>query len=252
MNVIDSPFVVFAAVLVLQWLAAYVGDALRRKVRPFRKEGERQDFDIIRTASLTLLGLIIGFTFAMAVSRYDQRKNLEEAEANAIGTAWVRADLLPTDDAGRIRALLGKYCVKRIAYYTARDARQIGQINADTGKLQAELWTVVAGAAKAAPTPITALVVSAVNEVLNSQGYTQAAWWNRIPFTAWMLMGLIAIACNLLMGYGEHRTTAFLVVLPLIVSTSMFLIADIDSPRTGIIRVEPHNLLSQCQSIKPT
>ena len=52
-------------------------------------------------------------------------------------------------------------------------------------------------------------------------------------------MGLIAIACNLLMGYGEHRTTAFLIVLPLIVSTSMFLIADIDSPRTGIIRVEP-------------
>ena len=64
--------------------------------------------------------------------------------------------------------------------------------------------------------------------------------------------GLIAVACNLLMGYGEHRTTAFLIVLPLIVSTSMFLIADIDSPRTGIIRVEPHNLVSQCQAIRPT
>jgi hypothetical protein len=67
-----------------------------------------------------------------------------------------------------------------------------------------------------------------------------------------MLMGLIAIACNLLMGYGEHRTTTFLFVLPLIVSTSMFLVADIDSPRTGIIRVEPHNLLAQCQSMRPT
>jgi uncharacterized membrane protein len=96
------------------------------------------------------------------------------------------------------------------------------------------------------------LVVSGMNDVLNAQGYTQAAWWNRIPFTAWMLMGLIAVACNLLMGYGEHRTTAFLIVLPLIVSTSMFLIADIDSPRTGIIRVEPHNLVSQCQAIRPT
>jgi len=75
MSVIDSPFVVFATVLLLQWLAAYVGDVLRRKMRAFRKEGERQDFDIIRTASLTLLGLIIGFTFAMAGRGFAHRKS---------------------------------------------------------------------------------------------------------------------------------------------------------------------------------
>src|SRR5215813_1770936 len=101
MHNFDSPFFVFAAVLIVQWLAAYAGDAFRRKVRPLKKEGERQDFDIVRTASLTLLGLIIGFSFAMAVSRYDQRKNLEEAEANAIGTAYLRSDLMTTDDAER-------------------------------------------------------------------------------------------------------------------------------------------------------
>jgi hypothetical protein len=188
----------------------------------------------------------------MAVSRYDQRKNSEEAEANAIGTAYLRSDLMTTDDAERVRDLLRKYCVQRISYYTARDERQIGPIGIETGKLQAELWGAVSRIAKAQQTPIMALVVSGVNEVFNAQGYTQAAWWNRIPFTAWMLMGLIAIACNLLMGYGEHRTTTFLFVLPLIVSTSMFLVADIDSPRTGIIRVEPHNLLAQCQSMRPT
>ena len=90
-----------------------------------------------------------------------------------------------------------------------------------------------------------------MNDVLNAQGYTQAAWWNRIPFTAWILMVLIAISCNLLLGYGEHRTTAVLLILPLIVSISLFLIADIDSPRTGIIRVQPHNLVLQCQSMNP-
>ena len=184
MSVIDSPFVVFATVLVLQWAAAYVGDVLRRKMRPFRKEGERQDFDIVRTASLTLLGLIIGFTFAMAVSRYDQRKNLEEAEANAIGTAYLRSDLMATDDAGRVRDLLRKYCVQRTSFYTARDERQVGPIDIETGKLQVELWGAVSGVAKAQQTPIMALVVSGVNDVLNAQGYTQAAWWNRIPFTA--------------------------------------------------------------------
>jgi hypothetical protein len=252
MHNFDSPFFVFVAVLIVQWLAAYAGDAIRRKVRPLKKEGEREDFDIVRTASLTLLGLIIGFSFAMAVSRYDQRKNLEEAEANAIGTEYLRADLLPADDGSRIRELLRKYCDERISYYLARDEIHVGQIDTDTGKLQAELWGVVARVASAQPTPIVGLAVSGMNDVLNAQGYTQAAWWNRIPFTAWMLMALIAIACNLLLGYGEHRTTAFLLILPLVVSTSLFLIADIDSPRTGIIRVQPHNLMAQCLSMKPS
>ena len=63
------------------------------------REEERADFGVVLSATLTLLGLLIGFSFSMAVSRYDQRKNLEEAEANAIGTEYVRADLLPTGDA---------------------------------------------------------------------------------------------------------------------------------------------------------
>jgi len=247
----DSPFIVFAAVLAVQWLAAYAGDAARRKLRPFKKEGERQDFDIVRTASLTLLGLIIGFTFAMAVSRYDQRKNLEEAEANAIGTEYLRASLLPANDALRVRELLRNYCDKRVSYYTTRGETHLGQTDVDTAKLQAELWDVVARVAGTQPTPIVGLIVSGMNDVLNAQGYTQAAWWNRIPFTAWILMILIAIACNLLLGYGEHRTTRFLLILPLVVSTSLFLIADIDSPRTGIILVQPHNLILQCGFMKP-
>ena len=84
-----------------------------------------------------------------------------------------------------------------------------------------------------------------MNDVLNSQGYTQAAWWNRIPTAAWWLMAAIAIGCNLLIGYGAHRTNGLLfLVLPLAVSVSFFLIADIDSPRAGVIRVQPQNLIS--------
>jgi hypothetical protein len=90
-----------------------------------------------------------------------------------------------------------------------------------------------------------ALAVSGMNDVLNSQGYTQAAWWNRIPVVAWWLMAAIAIGCNLLIGYGAHRTNGLLfLVLPLAVSVSFFLIADIDSPRAGVIRVHPQNLIS--------
>jgi len=188
----------------------------------------------------------------MAVSRYDQRKNYEEAEANAIGTEYVRADLLPAADAARVRALLANYLDQRVLFYITRDKQQIRQINARTAQLQTELWSAVLGPAAAQPTPIVSLAVSGMNDVLNSQGYTQAAWWNRIPIAAWGLMAAIAICCNLLIGYGARSVNAeggLLLVLPLVVSISFFLIADIDSPRAGVIRVHPHNLESLVESL---
>ena len=214
-----------------------------KKMRPLKEE-EREDFNLVRTAALTLLGLIIGFSFAMAVSRYDQRKNLEEAEANAIGTEYVRADILPAEHATKLRELLKRYLDQRVAFYLARDRAQLGQINAETAKLQAELWSIVVNAVTSRQTAVEALVVAGMNDVLNSQGYTQAAWWNRIPVAAWALMGLIAISCNLLFGYGERHGSALALVLPFIVSIAFFLIADIDSPRAGVNRVKPQNLLA--------
>jgi hypothetical protein len=250
MSSLDTPFLAFAIALAAQWLALYAGRLFCQKVQPLREE-QRKDFDVVQAATLTLLALIIGFSFSMAITRYDQRKNYEEAEANAIGTEYVRADLLPTEDAVRTRELLRRYLERRIAFYQARDNRSLGQIDADTTKLQAELWSTVLRAAKVQPTPVLALAVSGMNDVLNTQGYTQAAWWNRIPIAAWIMMGLIAIAANLMVGYGAHRRGAFLFVLPIVVSISFLLIADIDSPRGGIIRVLPQNLLSLSQSIPP-
>ena len=247
MREVDSPFVALVAIFVVQAIAAYVGDLCRRRVRPLRSE-ERADFDLVRAAALTLLGLIIGFSFAMAVSRYDQRKNLEEAEANAIGTEYLRADLLPAEVAARVRHLLRSYIDLRILYYEATDRRRIREINADTAKVQAEMWSAVANLEK--DTPSTALVRWGMNDVINSQGYAQAAFWNRIPLTAWALIGIIAIACNLLLGYGERRTSWFLLILPVLISISFFLIVDIDSPRAGIIRNVPENLLAAQQSMK--
>jgi hypothetical protein len=88
--------------------------------------------------------------------------------------------------------------------------------------------------------------------VLNSQGYTQAAWWNRIPIAAWGLMAAIAICSNLLLGYGARNAKGQIIlhmVLPLVVSISFFLIADIDSPRGGIILINPHNLVNLLESL---
>ena len=215
------------------------------------KEEQRDDFGVVQAAILTLLGLLIGFTFSMAVSRYEQRKNYEEAEANAIGTEYVRADLLPVPDAAKTRDLLRKYLDQRILFYTARDDRELERINTSTAHLQTEMWSTVQAPASASPTQVVALAVSGMNDVLNSQGYTQFAWWNRIPVAAWGLMATIAIGCSLLIGYGSHRREIPLfLVLPIAVSISFFLIADMDSPRRGLIRVQPQNLISLAQSLQ--
>jgi len=249
-TILDHPLIVFAGSLVAQWLAAYGGDFLRRRGRAVRND-EREDLDHVQTAALTLLALIIGFSFSMAVTRYDQRKNYEEVEANAIGTEYARADLLPAEITVNVRELLRKYLDQRISFYETRDETQISQINTDTAKLQAELWAAVFPAANAQPTPIHALAVSGMNDVLNAQAYTQAAWWNRIPVAAWWLMGLTAISCNLLLGYSERRRgVVLLLILPVIVSISLLLIADIDSPRGGVIRVLPQNLIALSETIK--
>ena len=214
-------------------------------------EDSREDFGVLLAASLTLLGLIIGFSFSMATGRYDQRKNLEEEEANAIGTEYLRADLLPPSDASQIRALLRQYTDLRLQFYRTRWRSQLRPINDQTSALQNQLWAAVSGPASAQPTPVRALAVSGMNDVINSQGYTQAAWWNRIPHAAWGLMAFIAIFCNLLFGYGAHRKDVrVFIVLPIVVSISFLLIADIDSPRGGLIHVRPLNLESLSNSLK--
>ena len=242
------PRLVFLITFVVLWAGAWLGGRLRRHEL---KEEDRGDYNLVVGATLTLLGLIIGFSFSMALERYDQRKNYEEAEANAIGTEYVRADLLPEADAARVRDLLRQYTDLRIRFYEDRDTNELQQIDAETTKVQNELWVGASRPAMAQPTPVIALAVGGMNDVLNSQGYTQAAWWNRIPAAAWALLLGIAVLSNGLVGFGTRKVDSRLVILPLVVAISFFLISDIDSPRRGVIRVHARNLVSLRAGLHP-
>lgn len=245
------PVWVFVLSLVTLWVAAYLGAALRRRQHEI-DDGAREDLGVVLAATLTLLGLVIGFTFSMALSRYDQRKNYEEAEANAIGTQWLRADLLPAEEGARMRARMSAYLEQRILFYNTRDEEVLTQIAQRTSRFQDELWASVLGPAKADPSPLTALAVSGMNDVLNSQSYTQAAWSNRIPTAAWALMVVIAIFANALVGYGSRGGVTLgrhIFILPLVISVAFMLIADIDSPRRGLIAVVPENLMDLAKAL---
>jgi hypothetical protein len=183
----------------------------------------------------------------MAIDRHDQREIFEEGEANAIGTEYLRADLLPPKAAAATKDLLIQYIDQRILFYSKQSPEKILEIRSKTDQLQMALWNEILPAVRTQPTAPIALVASGMNDVLNSQGYVQAAWWNRIPYTAWALMAAIAVCANLLVGFGARnfeKNMGLFMIFPCIVSVSFFLIADIDSPRGGVIRIEARNLVA--------
>lgn len=241
--IVDYPWLLLLPIsLVSLFLAARLGRAVRRNDAAAE---HREDFSVIQAATLTLLGLLIGFTFSMALGRYDQRKNFEEEEANALGTAYLRAELLPAAATAKLKSLLREYTAERVRFYTERDSLVNPELGRRTAKLQADMWSVARSEAVAAPSSNTQMVVLGVNDAINTQGYAQAAALNRIPHSAWLLLGTVALVANFLVGWGTRRPqidVLLLLIFPLVVSMSFVLIADIDAPRGGLIRVVPQNL----------
>jgi hypothetical protein len=247
-NLVDQPWPVLAASILTLWLASWIG------ARGFTRLHATEDaasayYDIILGATLGLLSLIIGFSFSMAINHYDQRKNYENGEANTIRTAYLRADLLAPADAAKVRGVIGDYLGQRIAFYEARDEEQLRQIDARTTQLEAELWSAVRVSGASQP-----LVVFGVNDMLSARGNAEASWSNRISLEAWILMAAIAICGNVLIGYGARKfspRTVPILILPtvVVISISLYLIDDIDSPRGGIITVAPENLRLLSESL---
>jgi hypothetical protein len=249
---VDHPAVLFIVLLALFIGAVAFGAYVLSRIFPLPGD-EREDFVVVQTSTLTLLALLIGFSLSMAVNRYDQRKNLEENEANAIGTEYARADLADAALSEQMKQALGAYTRLRLDHFDTREPQEITRIERSTAVLQNTLWQYATQVAHTMPTPIGATVVTGMNDVLNSQDYSEAALINRIPVGAWVLMIVIALCGCMVQGYGakgSHRSGLLVVILPVTVALSLALIADIDSPRGGFIHVQPQNLARLLASLK--
>ena len=247
----DNPLVILVLSFAALFLAAETGSYLSEK-RPKLTDTESNVLGVVLTGVLTLYAVVIGFSFSMATGRYDQRKNYEEAEANAIGTEYLRLGLLPPSEIARARSLLKRYLDQRILFYTTADSRRLRSIDSVTAQLQDNLWSSVEPIGVSQPTPVTAAIVTGMNDVLNSQSYTQAAWWNRIPVAAWGLIVVLSVCCCVLFGFYATRKSGRVLFwsLPVILSITFFLLADLDSPRGGVIRVYPQNLASLAGALR--
>jgi len=206
---------------------------------------------LLASAILTLLFLLIGFSFSMAINRYDLRKTCEQADAVAIGTMYSRADLLAPADAAKVQALLRKYVDRLILLYSVPGADRAVEVRAEVVRLQSELWATLLPALAAVPAPLMGALVQGMNDVVSAQRSSQAAWRNRIPVGAWALIIAISIGSCFLIGFRARRTDwlAFMVV-PVAAAISFFLIAELDSPRGGMIRVTPLNLSDLAQMLE--
>ena len=246
---VDFPPLVFIFSFAALTVAALCGDLLRKRSKS-SEEANRDDSGVVLAGTLTLLGLIIGFSFAMATNRYDLRKSGEQAEANAIAVLYMRADLLPPADAAKVHELLKRYINQRIAFYSTRNHGELNQIASSTSAIQNYLWSTIQALIGPLPPQLEGLFISGANDVVVSRLSTEAVWANRIPRAAWILMLITSVGCNLLVGYRARRTEWLVyLIMPIAVSIALFLIFDLDSPRGGAIRVRPNTLVSVSQSL---
>ena len=243
-----NPFVFHPEVLFLLLLAGVTGTLVRRRFEGVVATDHSNQFTALQASVLALLGLLLGFSFSMAVERFDERRRAEITEATAIGTAYVRASTLDDASARGQRELLRDYVQVRVAYHDARnDQRLVAEATKRTSELQRKLWAGARQATSNGAGPDTETKVgaylSALTEMFTAAELRQAAYENRIPRTAWALLIMVAAVANFLVGLGVWRWNAFLLlILPVVVSSTLTLIYDLDSPRMGMIRVRQDSM----------
>ncbi|BDU16689.1 hypothetical protein [Lysobacter auxotrophicus] len=234
-----------AALIVAREIGKFIRDRIPRG-------DDAKDDTFAMTSVLGLLALLIGFTFSIALSRYDARRELVVNEANAIGTTWLRADLMEAADRDRMRDVLRRYVDARIAFGNARSADEEVANYQQTEALQSELWsTMLAGIASFRDTERASLIVSTTNDAIDVAATRFTARQSHIPPRILRMLGMFALLAAGMVGFerGEQRraTTILFVLLTLAVT----LVIDLDRPSTGMTNVSQEPMLHLRASMAP-
>jgi hypothetical protein len=235
---------------------AEVGYRLGVRRRAVSGEGAPSDLGTTLGGLLGLLGLLLAFTFGMAGERYDRRKTLVVEEANAIGTAWLRTDLVPEPMRGQARDILREYTQVRLDAANYGNRPVVAGAMARSERLHEALWTATVAAAAAAPSPNTALFVASVNEVIDMHGRRiAAAVRNPIPPIIFATLYLVALLVLATLGYSRglsgDRSAATTATLSVVLAVVLALILDLDRPGEGYLRVSQQSMVDVRRSMGP-
>jgi len=208
-------------------------------------KGARTGTGTIEAAVFALLGLLIAFTFSGAVSRFDARRHLIVEEANAIGTAYLRLDLLPAGAQPALREEFRRYVEHRLEVFRKLSNVQAASAELDVAtKLQRTIWSqaVAASQAEGATPSAPMLLLPALNQMIDITTTRTMALQLHPPLIIFGMLFLVALASALLAGYamagGKDRKWLHVIAFALVIALTVYVILDIEFPRLGLIRVD--------------
>ena len=257
-----------------EWLTAIVFIAailaatelgFRRGRKFFGKEDSdtKSWITTIVASVLGVLGLLLAFTMNMSVVRFDARRLLLVDEANAIGTSFWRAQLVPPPEGPELANLLREYTQKRIdfskasrAQFITAEDRDINESHQRSGELQKEMWSRAAAFAQKDPRSVTAgLLLQTLNQTFDLEASRWAAFHAHVPASVIWADCMMALLASVLVGYSlglaGHRSIFHVVMLAVCITVVMMVILDLDDPRHGFIRVGYRPLLELQQQMGP-
>ena len=231
---------VLVVTAVLAWLAVELGYRVGRfRLKHHRKERGESVLSI-QASILALLAFLLAITFGMAVERYAARKHAVLTEANAIGTCYLRADLLPEPTASEVRILLREYVDTRIAGIRP-DRLEAAILRSE--ELHAELWDRAVRSVAADPVALgPALFTQSLNEMIDlHEVRVVAGLYNRVPFAIWIALYTVSLLAMLSVGYGlglsgSSRSVSTL-ALAVAFSIIIALVVDLDRPQSGLLTI---------------
>jgi hypothetical protein len=230
-----------------------------RRVRLRRRDEKASSgLGVIDAAVFGLMALLLGFSFSGAVSRFDTRRELIVQETNAIGTAWLRVDLLPEAAQPQIRDDFRAYLDARLAFYKDlghNRTKALDELNLSE-KLQTKIWSESLGAAKQTSSPaVLTLVVGSLNEMIDITTTRLVALQTHPPIPIYVTLLLLALASSLIAGFGmgdtDKRPWLHTLVFAAALTLTVYTIIDLEFPRVGIIRVDRYDqaLVNQRKSM---
>lgn len=254
-RIFTSEWRVILIISLLLLALAEVGFQVAKRRQREATDGHKSQVTGIQTAVLGLLALLLGFTFAMALGRYDSRRNLVLQEANAIGTTYLRASFLPETHKNAVEDFLRRYIDVRIPLYDrGASPTQLRTLEQESSNLQHELWKHLVAAGKESPSPVTATFIGALNEVIDLDAARVHALRSHVPGAAWLLVLVVSgVGCYMTgyaAGISKVRSAFSTILLPLLLAVVITLISDLDAPRQGLIGVSKQPLLDLKQSLE--
>lgn len=196
-------------------------------------------------AVFALMGLLLAFTFSGAASRFEERKWFINTEANAIGTAYLRLDLLPDETQAPLRDLFRRYVDLRVsAYRNAQNQDEVIAALAKCSAMQTEIWkqSMAAMRLPGASSQATMLLTPALNDMFDITATRLMATRNHPPAVIFALLAVLALLSALLVGYGtsanKRRSWFHHITFALVISLSFYVILDLEYPRLGLIKVD--------------